>query len=290
MSLKILINQPEGEKIGPQIGEVIRVLQIINNDPDDLSLIFDFSEMHFISPVLALSLAALITRLKSGGYDIQINDVQKGYLSTIYFPGGLNPDKQENWEEVLNRFEGKSYVPIINFPTAYTSAIIRNNVLDKVNSLIRSKLKLSLEEYEAVSYLISEMTDNITDHSGELRGWLFAQYYPASGFIDLCILDTGKTFLGAYKERNYPDITTHLQAIENATRGISTKGLERGHGIPSSREMITQGLKGNFVLISGNAMLVNEQLTEMPVTWNGSILALRIPQHVKDFDFYKYID
>lgn len=289
MAFEIKISQPEGEKIGTQISELIQVLHQIDAHRDDHDVLLDVSGVVFIRPVLALGLSALIDNLRTHGYSTEVGTPKNEYLKTIFFPEGYSPVNAGDWENVLNQFQGKSFIPVIKLPTDYSLAIVRNNLLSKVNSLLRSRLNLSFEEYEAVSYLISEMTDNITDHSGEQHGWLFAQFYPAAGFIDICIADTGRAFLGSYQEKNMAGVSTHAQAIQKALQGISTKGKERGFGIPTVRDMIMNGMHGTFVILSGNALLVNDQFTELPETWNGSLLALRIPQHIKGFDFYKYI-
>ena len=53
--------------------------------------------------------------------------------------------------------------------------------------------------------------------------------------------------------------------------------------------MIEEGLKGKFVLVSGNAMLFNDELVEFPVKWQGTILALRIPQNIENFSYANYL-
>ncbi|MCH8317569.1 MAG: hypothetical protein IIA88_03595 [Bacteroidetes bacterium] len=64
---------------------------------------------------------------------------------------------------------------------------------------------------------------------------------------------------------------------------------ERGYGIRTSRRMIVDGLKGQFILISGKAMLFNDKLTELPVRWNGTILTLRISSNVETFNYINYV-
>ena len=192
---------------------------------------------------------------------------------------------------VLSHYSEKSYIPIINFSTAAdeTSIKIRNNVLSSLNKIIGNKLKLDVNIYTAISYLVSEMTDNNAEHSGENIGWLFAQYYPEDKFIDLCILDTGKTILGSYAQSGFNKIDNHANAIEQATKGVSTKAKERGYGIPTSRKIIVDGLKGRFGLVSGDAILQNEKITTIPAYWPGTFLTLRIPQKPLNFNIYEYI-
>ena len=106
-------------------------------------------------------------------------------------------------------------------------------------------------------YLIDEAINNIVDHSGEERGFIFSQYFPASGYTDICIGDTGIGLLGSYKNAGRANITTHRDAIINAANGVSTKNRPeaegRGFGISTSLDMLVNGLKGKFALLSGQA-------------------------------------
>ncbi|GAJ02190.1 unnamed protein product, partial [marine sediment metagenome] len=105
-----------------------------------------------------------------------------------------------NWDRLLNKYRKKNYLPIINFSTerGNVQTFIREKVLSKINTLVRDNLNLDNNYESAFSYLISEITDNIIEHSGVNRGWLLIQYYPTTEYLDLCIIDNGKTILGSY--------------------------------------------------------------------------------------------
>jgi anti-sigma regulatory factor (Ser/Thr protein kinase) len=289
--MKIKLIQPEGDLYGTQIIELLKVIDIINQSPDN-EIILDFSNISFVRPLFILSLSGLIHKLRKEGKTVFMENFKNSYFELIRFEKGLSPDNFENWEEELLNFQDKSYFPIINFPT-FKDAIsvkLRNDSLTCINRLIKNSLMLDSNTYNAISYLISEMTDNISDHSGEERGWLFAQYYSDKKFIDICILDTGKTILGSYQNNGFKEIKTSTQALECATKGLSTKNIERGKGIPTTRKLIVNGMTGKFGLVSGNAILQNDQITELPTTWPGTFLALRIPQKPPNFDFYQFVE
>ena len=119
------------------------------------------------------------------------------------------------------------------------------------------------------------------------RGFLFTQFYPSKGFLDICIADTGVSILGSYQAVGRDDITTHEQALQSALSGDSTKDdPNRGFGIRTSRKMLVKGLGGNYFLWSGNAFLFGapgskEAIKVVPqhlgIEWPGTYLALRIP-------------
>ena len=51
----------------------------------------------------------------------------------------------------------------------------------------------------SLSYLISELLDNIYEHSHSKNGYVFSQYLEHEGMIDLCIADTGVTIFNSFK-------------------------------------------------------------------------------------------
>lgn len=150
-----------------------------------------------------------------------------------------------------------------------------------------------------IKYLISEAMDNIVEHSGVSNGWIMVQNFPQKGFLDVCIIDTGLGLLGSYQKFNFPDIETDDQAIYQAVNGNSTKQLAvtRGYGIDTSRKMLVDGLKGKYFLFSGAAFYIYTGEIEQIIplerinNWNGTVLALRIPQSVPiGFDYIKYLE
>ena len=105
--------------------------------------------------------------------------------------------------------------------------------------------------------MIEETLDNITEHSNSDRGFIFAQSYPTKGYLDLCIADRGVSLLGSYQRIQGNEISTDLEAIEAANRGLSSKNLpdaeNRGYGIYTSKRMLTEGLGGQYLLLSGSS-------------------------------------
>jgi len=166
---------------------------------------------------------------------------------------------------------------------------IRERVLSKINTLVNDNLNLDNNYEAAVSYLISEITDNIVEHSGIDRGWLLIQYYPTTEYLDICIIDTGKTLLGSYKDHNVKDIDTHEKALNAAIQGISTKDVERGTGIRTSKAISSLGLKGDFTIFSGSSIYFNNRIINLEVEWPGTFVAIRIKKGIENFSIYTYV-
>lgn len=82
-------------------------------------------------------------------------------------------------------------------------------------------------------------------------------------YLDICIADKGITLSGSYRENNDTDIVSDMEALKAANRGISTKNLpnaeNRGYGLITSKKMLTNGLGGLFIMISGSAILIKSE-------------------------------
>lgn len=286
--MEITINTTREDNIGQQL---INIKGFLNdtNDIDFKELVLNFKNFKYSPPLLAVFFAAFSENLEENNI---INERPNSYLDSIYFPNGLNPDKIENWEERLNSYINKSYLPLIHFSTSTIEELAqqRNNVISCACRMIRDITNIPTNYYSGISYLISEITDNIVDHSRQDRGWISFQHYPANGYLDLCLADSGRGLLKSYQEyrgeNDYSHINTHIDALDNAIKGYSTKHLkERGFGVHTSREMLIKGLKGTFVMISGNAIMANYKLTDFQCFYEGTLIMIRIPSQEPDSNF-----
>ena len=119
-------------------------------------------------------------------------------------------------------------------------------------------------------------------------------------YLDICIADKGITLLGSYRENDDTDIVSDMEALKAANRGISTKNLpnaeNRGYGLITSKKMLTNGLGGLFIMISGLAILIKSETfneyAELPegLSCKGTIVICRMPFDNKDFNYINYVE
>lgn len=291
------INTTRDDKVGQQLLSIKNILDdTVELQKSDEVVDLDFTKYSFSPPLLAVFFAAFLERFQQFN---SINTNNNSYLSYQYFPDGLKTDEIDNWDEILNQYKTKTYLPIIRFSTSKDedSAIKRNNLLSHVGNMIKEITGIPSNYYTAFSYLISELTDNIVDHSNAKYGWLSFQYYRSKGYLDLCIADSGIGLLKSYQEyegeKDYTHITDHLSALDNVIKGESTKHLkERGYGVHTSREILVKGLNGIFIMLTGNALLANYNLVDIKANYDGTLAMLRIPcvDFKKDFNIYTYVE
>lgn len=70
----------------------------------------------------------------------------------------------------------------------------------------------------------------------------------------------------------------------------------KGFGIMTSKQMLIQGLGGQYLMISGSCLYIKSRILDsfyaMPngLRWNGTIVALRIPYQSDTFNYINYIE
>ena len=119
------------------------------------------------------------------------------------------------------------------------------------------------------------------------HGYLFCQKVKKDLYIT--IADCGKTIYGSYVDTNkyINEIgTNEAEALRIANEGYSTKDRpdaeNRGYGISKSREMIVNGLRGAFFMLSGTAFYRHDENGIVPANipeeyrWNGTIILVKV--------------
>lgn len=280
---------------------ILRLLDCIKqiNDYNDAETPeLDLGKIDFIRPSLALYLFFIKDIYLRKGTKVSIledNLTQdlRGYLQRIGFENNsyLSVDTIKNYSE-------RSYLPIVSFPVNNDKAshLSREIILSALTDLIK-KIALPPQSFQALAYLITESTNNISDHSQAEKGYLFAQYFKSNSFIEVCIPDNRIGLLGSYKSSHlYSDITSDKAALT----GKSTKELNgtRGFGLSTSQNIVTIGFRQAFFLLSGSSFAIYNRSTQNLSIANldqkyyhrGCLVVLRIPSVFHEgFNFYSHL-
>lgn len=296
MIIKDYINVKD-DRLIDGLTPVVRIMSQIEGTVDQAVKI-DFNDTRFISPVFALSLIIYLSRC---GKQVSYKNVPD-YLERIEFGnGGIKPDmmRQTEFLAEIEKYTTKTYIPIIDFAAGRNSDA-KEAVSSIIENIIIQQLSIQTNVANGLKYMIDEILDNITEHSESDRGYIFAQAYPNKGFLDVCIADRGVSLLGSYKKLLDNEISSDIEAIKAANRGLSSKNLpdaeNRGFGIRTSKQMLIQGLGGQYLMISGSSLYIKtlnlDSFYSMPhgLRWNGTIVALRIPYHSASFNYINYIE
>lgn len=213
----------------------------------------------------------------------------------------VNPSlmRKSEFIALMAKYEKKTYIPIVCFPTS-NETDSKDGILRVIESLIINQAKIPSNVAQGFKYMVSEIIDNIVEHSDSKNGYIFAQSYPNLEYLDICIADSGITLLGSYQQSGKYEIDSDIEAISAANRGISTKNLpnaeNRGFGIGTTKKMLIDGLGGQYMMLSGSAVHIksrdidnNLNLPEN-IRIDGTIVAMRIPYQKNNFNYINYIE
>lgn len=261
---------------------------------------WDFKDCRFLHPFYLAALSVLKTQY---GKTIRCTNLQtaiKSYFDIVFFGTPLVIDSTNNRDSLWDKYEEKTYLPICVFNPKDKSS---TNAQQLIQETVKRQIGNNNPIHRILSFLLGELIDNITDHSHSENGFLFCQRIPKENMLYVFICDTGHSIYSSYAtDDRYVEIltTAELSALKLALSGKSTKNRpeneNRGYGISKSREIIINGLGGEFFILSGGAFfrhdINGETLVDLPesIRWNGTVVLLKIPTIIpKDFDIYNHI-
>lgn len=291
------IIQCRDEYLSNSIAQALEFVSIIQKS-DKSTILFDLSNIEEMSPALALSLIVYCSKSKK---NIQFTNLEAGIKTIAFDTEGLKPDvfRESAFKAIMEGYSDKSYTPIVSFPSNSDSDY-KDIVSTVVEDLIIRQLGIQSNVATGLKYIIEETLDNVTEHSRSDRGFIFAKANPGNGYLDISIADRGITLLGSYKSLSGNEIADDLEAIKAANRGISSKNLaeaeNRGYGIYTSKKMIIDGLRGQYMMISGGAFYLKDDQYDnfffLPedCRWEGTVVSFRLYYNSPDFSYIKYIE
>lgn len=306
MVQKINIPIRTHEEFGHSISKLLKVVSLIEAAKGK-EITLDFSQARMLNPFFLGGLACCLHHFWNTGQRINLNHSENphinSYLQTVFFPDCFKPTTghEHLFFSTLEDYRGKTYIPIISFPTGFDSVhvSIREKILNAISDLLKTQLSFKERERQPLSYLLDELTHNVNDHSGASLGYVFAQYYPSSNYLDLVICDSGKGVFLSYAGNDRFSPKNEVEALQFAINGKSTKDRpeSKGFGISTSRKMLVKGLRGRFFIWSGNTAYIETvervNILDIPQTcyFQGTFVALRIPTIVPaTFNFYDWVE
>ena len=304
MQRVIVPNVCADEFKGENFNCLVQVIEQTRLSTSGDTVVWDFRDVTTLHPFF---LAPLAIFRQQSGQDIRCENISlqmQSFLNGIHFDRMLHFENatREAAEQVMAQYADRNYIPLCSFSMtdgnkdAFCS-IARNIIVRQthVGSAINTP----------VSYFLSELIDNIYEHSGSPDGYLFSQYLERDQSINLCIADNGVTIPG-----NYQRTGLYLEEIDGdpaealrlANEGRSTKNRpeteNRGYGISTSKRMLVEGLNGSFFMLSGSAFhrYENHSLNYYAdisrfFHWDGTLILLRIPVNAPDgFNYINYLE
>jgi anti-sigma regulatory factor (Ser/Thr protein kinase) len=290
-------NVDEEKRIGFSFNYLLKVIS--ETEAAD-SVLWDFTDVSFLHPFFLAPLAIYKNTTDKDIKCVYISLRMQSYLNGICFDRMLHfaDEERENIETIMNKYADQSFVPLCSFAMTNANKDVFGSLLQQV---IMKQANIGKGGSSSLSYLISELLDNIYEHSCSENGYVFSQYLEKEGMIDLCIADQGITIYNSFRKAGLYQKEIdgkEIEALKLANEGYSTKNRpeaeNRGYGISTSKEMLVIGMKGGFFMLSGGAFHryengANDYIDLKNVfSWKGTIILMRIP--VKLPTGFNYID
>lgn len=267
----------QDERIGSSFNHIIQVVDLTERASSD-TVVWDFSGISFLHPFFLAPLAIYRQQSRREIRCESISLEMQSYLNNIYFDRMLHFENapKEAAEHVMEHYANRSYTPLCSFA-------MNDENKDAFSSIVRNIIVRQASVGNAVttplSYFLSELVDNIYEHSGSPDGYLFSQYLEREGCIDLCIADSGITIPGSY-----------------AKAGLFQQEID---GNPAEAlRLANEGLGGSFFMLSGSAFHRYERHglnyyanVSHVFHWPGTIILLRIPVDApQGFSYIDYLE
>lgn len=252
----------------------------------DEEVFFDFTMTRFTYPLFQ----AMMLLLQDSDPEKYRFGEMSNYLQTIRFHGPLPATEYVP--------DNKTYIPILSISRNNTTRERSGETVSMLSKKVKDKTKMPNNVACGLDYVLQEIIDNFWEHSQAENAFILCQSFPTQQFIDVVIADNGITLLGSYQASNIP-VKSDLDAMQMMVSAISSKDRpeneSRGYGLSTSRKIITKGLAGQFICVSGSCVYIRNRdreriisVPEWPV--KGTVVAMRFYYNAPAFNYYNFIE
>jgi hypothetical protein len=171
---------------------------------------------------------------------------------------------------------------------------MNNTHIETVFNFIREEPSISPD---AIKYVLGELMENIDSHSECSNS--IAMVQRTQNYIEACIFDNGISIPVAFKQCGFYEINRDIEAIKMAINGKTTtfKG-DRGFGLRTSLSMLSKGLHGDVLIVSGagsvfierDKSLVREYILDGAMELKGTLVSMRMPLPMPKINYQEYIE
>ena len=198
----------------------------------------NLEDKDWLTPSEILLLRDTITEAKQNqSYDPPKNGKVRGYLDYITF------------ETDNGVSEETSYIPFSRVDNSNADSIA-----SKITGMIGKKL--NNKSLQALKYSIDELLANVIEHSQYKNSFIMLQNYPSKKILEFSLMDDGISIPGNFRAHGI-SFDNDCDSLKKAINGVSTKDKngERGFGLHSVFQLLTNGMQGEGILISGRGIL-----------------------------------
>jgi len=283
----IRINLPNNSDIKENMLALINILNEMDSCKEN-KMTLDFSGVSWMPPCCILLISNKVLELRQKRIEFEWIPSKKDkvteHMKKLGFPLGTKVD-------------GGSYVPITH--------VLRNNSDGKklgkeINNLINKIIEKIPNNINGVSYILSELSDNIEDHSEYKCASIMAQYFPTKKEVEIIVFDDGLTIPGVFS-KNSINFINDSESIKRAVSGeistpkIAQKEIGRGYGLKTCKALSIEDFKGELYVFSKKGLVIfrhNQKniLENIKNPLNGTLICVRIKLPKEEIPFYNKVE
>lgn len=181
-------------------------------------------------------------------------------------------------------------------PTEKNEITSEQEVLSEVLSLLENDYEVNSNLKQGIFYFLAELVINIVEHAQADRASLkvFKVKKENNDFLEFLITDNGIGIKNSFL-RNKFFVKNDKEALKEALEGTSAKGEKtRGFGVRTSKQIVSEGFEGKFLLLSGKAAFYKDKsqknFLELSSGFSGTIVDCLISLKNKGINIYNYIE
>ncbi|MDZ5712228.1 ATP-binding protein [Jeotgalibacillus haloalkalitolerans] len=235
---------------------------IINEDlhPKSDEFTFDFSRLTFIEPAAITLLSNLFEWLLHNDVKVYI-DLPDKYGDKPNCPIKFLDDSlffKEYLEKPLyeDPHPRVTTLPLTKVHYTNSQQWIDNNF----KPWLARRLDVHVSRLDTISMCIGEVFNNIVDHTDTEIGSVFAQHYPQTDCIKICVADFGIGIAKNIQEKYDANLTDREALILSIKEGFTTQDTPRNRGAGLAtlvKNIVTQN-KGAVCIMSNSGILSNK--------------------------------
>lgn len=173
--------------------------------------------------------------------------------------GKYKPPKDENVKGYLDFISTETGSKTQTPESSYIQfSRIDNNNVDSIASKMTGMIgnKLTKESLYALRYSIDELLANVREHSHYTNSFIMLQNYRSLKTLEFSLMDDGISIPVNFRKHGI-DFQDDSDSLNKAISGVSTKVEEggRGYGLHSVFNVLTLGMEGEGLLVSGRGIL-----------------------------------
>lgn len=237
---------------GVTLSKIVSEFEAGTSTCADRKIELDFSKLKFIKPTGVVFLSNLIGWLKVNGYTVSLTNLSNYSDPLHYLDDSLFFEQHCGQKLRETACVRRTTLPLKAICHAESHAWIRLQLIP----WMASSIGINEPSLYPLQTCISELFNNIKDHTMYDIGSVFVQHYPAKNEITIAISDFGRGIPAAVRAL-IPNLSDN-QAIQTAVQeGFTTRSVPNnaGIGLYYLLETVVGGLRGKVTIYSLKGMV-----------------------------------